>query len=128
MGAGYCKILSDRLKQANMQSIHVEIVYQGSHSPASFYMARAVEEVLPRYGARVRFTKVEYQKNKEHSKRFLELSVSLFGEDAVYKGLRLAPIPSLFINGKLIFDAIPIREDLESAIENFLEELDLGYE
>lgn len=111
-----------------MQSVHVEIIYQGSQCPASFYMAKAVEEVLPLYGGRVRFTKVEYQKNKDHSKRFLELSVSLFGEEAVYKGLKLAPIPSLFINGKLVFDVIPIREDLEGAIDNFLEELDFGDE
>jgi hypothetical protein len=84
-------------------------------------MARAVEEILPLYGDRVRFTKVEYQKSKDHSKRFLELSICLYGEDAVRNGFRLAPIPSLFINGKLVFDAIPVRDELEIAIETFLE-------
>jgi hypothetical protein len=103
-----------------MRSIHVEIVYQGAQCPSSYYMAQAVEEVLPLYGERVRFTKIEYQKSKDHSKRLLELSVSLFGEKAVRTGFKVAPIPSLFINGKLVFDAIPTREDLEDAIENFL--------
>ena len=104
-----------------MRRIHMEIVYQGDHCPASFYMAQAVEEVLHLYGERVRYTKLEYQKSQDHSKRLLELSVSLFGEKAVRTGFKVAPIPSLFINGKLVFDAIPTREDLEGAIENFLE-------
>jgi hypothetical protein len=109
-----------------MRHIHVEIVYQGAHCPASFYMAQAVEEILPLYGDRVRFTKVEYQRSKDHSARLLELSVSLFGEESVRNGLRLAPIPSLFINGKLVFDVIPARHDLEGAIESFLQERDLS--
>jgi glutaredoxin-related protein len=103
-----------------MQCIHLEIVYQGSHCPASYYMAKAVEEVLHLYGEHVRYTKVEYQRGKEHSKRFLELSVSLFGEEAVRNSLKLAPIPSIFINGQLVFDIIPIRGELELAIQTFL--------
>jgi hypothetical protein len=56
----------------------------------------------------------------EGKKRFLELSVSLFGEDGVYKKMRIAPIPSLFINGELFFDAIPPRYMLEEAIAEVL--------
>src|SRR3974390_2894276 len=108
-----------------MSRIHLEIVYQGSHCPSSYYMDKAVEEVLPLYGERVRYTRVEYKKSQAHSQRFLELSVSLFGESAVRKGHKLAPIPSLFINGKLIFDVIPIREELQIAIETFLAEREI---
>jgi hypothetical protein len=103
-----------------IELIHLEIVYQGSHCPASYYMAQAVEEVLPLYGERIRYTKLEYQKCQEHSRRLLELSVSLFGEEAVRNSLKLAPIPSIFINGQLVFDIIPIRGELELAIETFL--------
>ena len=103
-----------------MPCIHLEIIYQGSHCPASHYMDKAVEEVLPLYGDQVRYTKVEYKKSQTHSQRFLELSVALFGESAVRHGCRLAPIPSLFINGKLIFDVIPRRDELEIAIETSL--------
>ena len=105
-----------------MPCIHLEIIYQGSHSPASYYMDKAVEEVLPSYGERVRYTKVEYQKSQAHSQRFLELSISLFGEKAVRSCCKFAPIPSLFINGKLIFDVIPARDELEMAIELVLAE------
>jgi hypothetical protein len=100
-----------------MPCIHLEIIYQGSHCPASHYMDKAVEEVLPLYGECVRYTRVEYKKSQVHSQRFLELSVSLFGEKAVRQGFKLAPIPSLFINGKLIFDVIPRRDELEIAIK-----------
>jgi len=105
-----------------MPCIHLEIIYQGAHCPASFYMAQAVEEVLPLYGERVRYTKVEYTKSQAHSRRFLDLSMSLFGEEGVRRGLKLAPIPSLFINGELVFDVIPVRDELEVAIETFLAE------
>ena len=53
-------------------------------------------------------------------KRFLELSRSLFGEEGVKRHLRLAPVPSLFINGELFFDAIPPQFELEEAIEEVL--------
>ena len=101
--------------------IHIEIIYQGDQCPACFYMAEAVEEVIPRYGHKVRFTKVEYMKSKTHARRFYELSVSLYGEEELKKRLRCAPIPSLFIDGELLFDVIPIRDDLVDAIELALE-------
>jgi hypothetical protein len=100
-----------------MGSIHIEIIYQGDHCPACFYMVEAVEEVLPSYGDLVLVTKVEYMKSKTHARRFYELSVALHGEEELKKSLRCAPIPSLFIDGELAFDMIPPRDELESAIE-----------
>jgi len=102
-------------------SIHIEIIYQGDHCPACFYMAEAVEEVIPKYGNHVCFAKVEYMKSKAHARRFYDLSVSLYGEEELKKRLRCAPIPSLFIDGELIFDVIPMRDDLVNAIELALE-------
>lgn len=99
-----------------VKSIHVEIIYQGDHMPACYYMLEAVEEVIPEYGELIHCTKVEYMKSKKHARRFYELSVSLYGEEAVKKKLRCAPIPSLFINGELIFDVIPPRDELVRAI------------
>ena len=52
--------------------------------------------------------------------RFLDLSVTLFGRDGVYKHARLAPVPSLFIDGELVFDGIPPRFELVEAIEEAL--------
>lgn len=101
--------------------IHIEIIHQGDHCPACQYMAEAVEEVIPDYGDVIRFTKVEYMKGKKHARRFYELSVSLYGEEELKKRLRCAPIPSLFIDGELIFDAIPPRYELIDAIESALE-------
>lgn len=100
--------------------IHIEIIHQGDHCAHCQYMAEAVEEVLPIYGELIRFTKVEYMKRKEHARRFYELSVALYGEEELKKRLRCAPIPSLFINGELIFDVIPPRYELIDAIESAL--------
>jgi hypothetical protein len=104
------------------KQINLEIVYEGDQCPASYYMAQAVLEVLDLYGDRIAFTKLEYKKNKEHSKRFQELSIDLHGEEAFRKRMQLAPIPSIFIDGQLVFDAIPVRDELISRIDSFLSE------
>lgn len=100
--------------------IHLEIVHGGDHCPSSYYMAEAVLAVLGAYENRILFTKLEFKKNKEHSRRFQELSIALYGEEAYRKRIQLAPVPSLFINGELVFDAIPDKDDLVEAIERFL--------
>ena len=100
-------------------SIHIEIIHQGDHCAPCQYMAEAVEEILPKYGRWIQFTKVEYTKNKKHARRFYDLSVSLYGEAEVKK-LRCAPIPSLFIDGEMIFDVIPQRDELLDAVESAL--------
>jgi len=43
----------------------------------------------------VEYRRVDILKG-EGKKRFLDLSVSLFGGDGVYKKLRIAPVPSMF--------------------------------
>ena len=69
------------------------------------YMDEAVREVLPQYKDYIDYRRVDILKG-EGKNRFLELSVSLFGEAGVYKKMRIAPIPSMFINGELFFDTI----------------------
>ncbi len=70
-------------------------------------------------------TKLEFKKNKQHAKRFEELSIALYGEKA-YRKMRLAPIPSIFVDGKLVFDVIPVKDDLIESIERFLSERENG--
>jgi len=107
-------------------SIHLEIIYQGDHCLPCFYMRKAVDEVLPRYGQRVRLTLVEYTKEKKHARRFYDLSVSLYGEANAKRMLKCAPIPSLFIDGELIFDMIPPRDELIEAIDSALRKSDFS--
>ena len=89
--------------------IHVEIIYRGDQCPSSYYMAEAVEEVMGEYGDHIRLSKIRYMKDKSDACRFIELSVALYGKEAAQKGEKLAPVPSLFINGELVFDLIPPR-------------------
>ncbi len=102
------------------KKILIEVMYKADYCLPCYYMDEAVCQVLPKYSDKVEYRRVEFMKG-EGKKRFLELSVSLFGEEGVYKYIRIAPVPSLFIEGELVFDAIPPRYELEDAIEEALE-------
>jgi hypothetical protein len=97
----------------------IEVMYKADYCLLCYYMDEAVRDILPDYAEHVEYRRVDFLKG-EGKKRFLELSVSLFGEDGVYKKMRIAPIPSLFINGELFFDAIPPRHMLAEAIEEVI--------
>ena len=99
--------------------IILEVMYKADYCLPCFYMDEMVRQVLPSYGDRVEYCRVDIMKD-EGKKRFLELSYALFGEDGVHKNLRLAPVPSLWVNEELFFDAIPPRFELEEAIEEVL--------
>ncbi len=93
------------------QTLHIETTFKGKSCISCTYMEAAVLDVLPTYNDRLTYSRVDIL-TAEGKKRFLDLSCSLFGETAVYKHYRLAPIPSLFIDGELYFDAIPSRDEL----------------
>lgn len=99
--------------------IILEVMFKAKYCLICHYMDEAVREILPKYSSHVDYQRVDIEK-AEGKKRFLELSVSLFGRDGVYKKMRIAPIPSLFINGELFFEAIPPRPMLEEAIEEVI--------
>lgn len=101
--------------------IIVEVMYKADYCLPCFYMDEMVRSVLPKYEDRVEYRRVDFLigGGKE---RFLELSRYLFGTKGVYKHFRLAPVPSLWINGELFFDAIPPKFELEEAIEEVLNE------
>ena len=101
--------------------ILIEVMYKADYCLPCLYMDEAVREVIPKYDKHVEYHRVEFMKSSG-KERFLELSRSLFGEDGVYKHCRIAPVPSLFINGELFFDAIPPKFELEDAIEEVIAE------
>ncbi len=105
-----------------MFKLLIEVMYKADSCLPCFYMDEAVHEVLPQYNDRVEYRRVDLASSGK--KRFLELSVLLFGEEGVYKHKRIAPIPSLFIDEELFFDAIPPRYELEAAIQEMLDKKD----
>jgi len=102
-------------------TIHIEVTFKGSACLNCTYMEAAVLDLMPAYGDRLTYRRVDIL-SEEGKKRFLDLSCSLLGEAAVFKHYRLAPIPSLFMDGELLFDTIPSRDELEEA---FVEKLNL---
>ena len=101
---------------AENKKIIIEVIYKADYCLSCLYMDETVREIIPKYQDDVEYRRIDFMKG-EGKKRFIDLSCSLFGKDGVYNKLRLAPVPSLFIDGKLVFDAIPPRFDLEEEIE-----------
>ncbi len=101
------------------KKILIEVMYKADYCLPCLYMDEAVREIMPKYDKYVEYRRVEFMKG-DGKERFLELSRSLFGEEGVQRHLRIAPVPSLFINGELFFDAIPPKFELEEAIEEVL--------
>ena len=101
------------------KKILLEVMYKADYCLPCFFMDAAVQEMMPQYEDRVEYRRVDIMIGKG-KKRFLEFSCELFGEDAVHKKIRLAPVPSLLINGELIFDQIPPQYELVNAIEEAL--------
>lgn len=98
----------------------IEVMYKADYCLPCFYMDEAVREIEPHYSDVIEYHRVDI-KTPEGKKRFLDLSVALFGEEGVYTHKRIAPIPSLFINEELFFDAIPPRHELEDAIHEMMQ-------
>lgn len=106
---------------ATTDKIIIEIMFKAHDCLISRYMDESLREVLPDYNDDVEYRRV-FVFERAGKERFLELSISLFGKDGVFKHLRFAPIPSLFINGELIFDSIPPRHRLIKTIQTCIDE------
>jgi hypothetical protein len=78
------------------------------------YLTRVVESALPGFGEDVSSTKVVLR-TQEGARRFRELSRSLG---------RLPPVPSLFLNGKLLFETIPAQPELTQALRRHLDAIE----
>ncbi len=73
-------------------------------------MTRVVESVAPDFGERLQWEKV-VTKEMKGALRYGELSKSIG---------RPAPVPSIFINGKLVFEQTPSTEDLAGFLEKLV--------
>lgn len=76
-------------------------------------MARVVESVAEDYRDTLYWEKV-VTKELKGAMRYGDLSKALG---------RLAPIPSIFINGKLVFDTIPGPEELRECLDSLIEQI-----
>ncbi len=77
-------------------------------------MARVVESVAADYGDVLHWEKV-VTKNMEGAMRYGELSKNLG---------RPAPVPSIFIEGELVFEVTPGKEELREYLDRYLDKLE----
>jgi len=73
-------------------------------------MARVVETVISDYSDSIRW-EIVITKKLEGAVRHAELSKSLG---------RPAPVPSIIMNGELVFESIPSIDDLRARLEQYL--------
>lgn len=73
-------------------------------------MARVVESVLPEFGDALCYENI-VTKQMAGAMRYGELSKSL---------KRPAPVPSIFIDGDLVFERTPSREELIDLLNRYL--------
>ncbi len=73
-------------------------------------MARVVESVAPDFGDALRVEKI-VTKELQGAMRYSEISKDLG---------RPAPVPSIFIEGELIFEQTPGTEELKTCIQRFI--------
>jgi hypothetical protein len=95
----------------------LEVIYKADYCLPCFYMDQAVLDVLPQYDGLVEYQRVSFLESDEAQERFMELSRKLYGIEKVENLEQVAPVPSMFIEGEMIFDMIPPRFELEEAIE-----------
>ena len=74
-------------------------------------MARVVESVAPEFGDALK-VEIIVIKQREGAKQFREISKSLG---------RPAPVPSIFIEGQLVFDQTPPQEELRDFLNKLLD-------
>jgi len=77
-------------------------------------MARVVETVAPEFGDRLSWEKV-ITKELAGAQRYQEFS-KLYGKPV--------PVPSIAINGRLVFETTPGPEELRACIEQYVRKLD----
>ncbi|MQL52721.1 hypothetical protein GFC01_10695 [Desulfofundulus thermobenzoicus] len=94
-----------------MQSVLLEIIYEGDHCIPCVYMLETAEEAVAGFGDQVKIQLV-YLRREEGGRRYRELSKQLG---------KPAPIPSIFLNGRLYFNITPPVEELQKAIQDILQ-------
>jgi hypothetical protein len=75
-------------------------------------MARVVESIAPEYPETLVWEKV-ITKEKKGALRFIELSKKLG---------RPAPVPSIYVNGRLVFETTPRQAELKDYLDGLLAE------
>ncbi len=93
-----------------MPSVLLEIPYEGDHCAPCVYMLETAEEAMAAFGDRVKLDLL-YLRRKDSALRYKTLSLKMG---------KPAPIPSLFINGKMYFDYIPPVEEVQEKIRGIL--------
>ncbi len=93
------------------KAVYLEVLHEGPHCIPCEYMESTVRYVAELYGGELEWETV-VTKERKGALRYLELSRELG---------RMPPVPSIFINGKLVVDYNPGPDELKDHIDRLLE-------
>lgn len=93
-----------------MSNVVLEIPYEGDHCAPCVYMLETAEEAVSGLGQGI-MIELLFLRQAKGALRYNELSSQLG---------RPAPIPSIFLNGRLLFEVIPGVDDLREAIKELM--------
>ena len=94
-------------------------MYKASYCLPCLYMDETVLEILPEYDQYIDYRRVDFM-HSPGKERFLGISCELFGEEAVRKRCRVAPVSSIYIDGKLAFDTTLGSDELKECLNRLI--------
>jgi len=93
----------------------IEVTDKGTGCAACQYMHAAVLKTLRHFPGGVAYRRVNLR-TPQGRRRFIALCTGLYGHEQVHRHLRLAPVPSIFMDDRLIFATIPDEDRLKDAV------------
>jgi hypothetical protein len=95
-----------------MKPVHLLLLHEGEHCAPCRYMSKVIASVVPEFGEAVLVERVVIR-DSQGALRYGEISKTLG---------RPAPVPSIFVDGELVFDRTPSREDLQAFLRQRIHE------
>ncbi len=89
----------------------VEIICERVHCVMYDYAISTVDMVAQTFGDQIDIQTIVRQGNLKNAMRFLKVCK---------KAGKMLPVPTILINGDVVFTNVPLPEDLTSAIEKYL--------
>lgn len=96
--------------------VMVEIICERVHCVMYDYAINTVDMVAEEFGDKIEIQTIVRRGSAHHAKRFLSLCK---------KAGKLLSVPTILINGDVLFTTVPLPEELTAAINSYLKKADL---
>ncbi len=109
------KQVEERTAKGKAQVL-VEIICERVHCVMYDYAINTVDMVAEEFGDKIEIQTIVRRGSVRHAKRFLSLCK---------KAGKLLSVPTILINGDVLFTTVPLPEELTAAINSYLKKADV---